>query len=159
MVRKLEISHFRRALREEGFYMPERVAMFLKSFGELEIKQANSDYFHFDVIKAVSGVDPDWVKEYYREQTHEELCIIGEAFNEYMVLCMSSAGSVYAGFDDTLVYVGASGEEAVEALLCSGHELPEVVAGDTPDSDYTEQLVPESHIMYRSVPLEISTPI
>lgn len=42
-----------------------------------------------------------------------------------MTLCMSPKGEVYAGFDEILVFVGVSGEDAINAL-CSGHELAKV---------------------------------
>ncbi len=79
----------------------------------------------FNVPEAIGNVDPDWVIEDYSERVKDKLCIIGEAFNGYMVLCMSSAGEVYAGFDNTLVYVGVSGEKAIDSL-CAGKKLVKV---------------------------------
>jgi len=123
--RKVNISEFIPVLHEEGFSLTKKVAQFLKSFGKLKIKQPGGDYFHFDVIEATLSVDTDWVKQDYSERVGEKLCIIGEAFNGYMTLCMSPQGEVYAGFDDTLVYVGTSGYDAIEALSL-GYELAKV---------------------------------
>ncbi|MEN8220867.1 MAG: SUKH-3 domain-containing protein [Pseudomonadota bacterium] len=123
--RKVNISEFIQVLHEEDFSLPKKVAQFLKSFGKLKIKQPGGDYFHFDVIEATLSVDTDWVKQDYSERVGEKLCIIGEAFNGYMTLCMSPQGEVYAGFDDTLVYVGTSGYDAIEALSL-GYELAKV---------------------------------
>ncbi len=123
--REININEFRQALREEGFVMPNKAAQFLKVFGKLKIEQLCGDYFHFDVAEAVESVDPDWIKEDYSKRAGEKLCIIGEAFNGYMTVCMSPQGRVYAGFDDTLVYAGASGNEAIETLSL-GYELTEV---------------------------------
>ncbi len=85
-------------------------------------------------MEAVDNVDPDWVIENYSERTDSNLCLIGEAFNGYMALCMSPKGEVYAGFDETLVYVGVSGEEAINKL-CLGHELAKVPELNTGLSD------------------------
>lgn len=52
-----------------------------------------------------------------------------------MVLTMSLTGKVYAGLDDILVYVGQSGEDAIEAL-CTGRELEQVADDKLGDTVY-----------------------
>jgi len=123
--RRTDTSEFCQILSSEGFAPSGKITEFLKRFGNLRIRQKTGDCFHFDISEAVSNVDPDWITENYSERAGSNLCAIGEAFSGYMVLCMSPKGEVYAGFDETLVYVGASGEEAV-SNLCSGHELVKV---------------------------------
>jgi len=124
-------SEYQKILTEEKFELSDAVTLFLKRFGGLLVKHphaklpSETEYFHFDVTKAVKGVDSDWVKDDYSERVGQPLCIIGEAFNRYMVLAMSPDGEVYAGFDSTLVHVGQSGEEAIENL-CSGRELEKI---------------------------------
>jgi len=143
-------SEYKRLLNQENFELSETIEQFLKSFGGLSIKYSNDVFeqffrsfgplfvknlhtkardatgdFHFDVVKAVHRVDPLWVLVDYSKRVGEPLCIIGEAFRRDMVLSMSHTGKVYAGADDFLVYVGTSGEEAIEAL-CTGRELEKV---------------------------------
>jgi hypothetical protein len=63
--------------------------------------------------------------ETYEARIGEQLCVIREAFKEHMALVMSNSGVVYAAYDDTLVRVGQSGEDAIEAL-CTGKELEHI---------------------------------
>jgi len=123
--RRINTGEFCQVLRAQGLAPSPKITDFLKRFGNLKVKQKTGDYFHFDISEAVDNVDPDWIIENYSERADSNLCIIGEAFNGYMVLCMSPKGEIYAGFDETLVYVGASGEEAINKL-CLGHELVRV---------------------------------
>ncbi|MDM8560851.1 SUKH-3 domain-containing protein [Candidatus Parabeggiatoa sp. HSG14] len=151
-----QFSEYKHLLNQEEFELSDSIEQFLKSFGGLFIKcshnvfeqlfrsfgpllatnphakvrDATSD-FHFDVIKAVHRVDSLWVSVDYSERIGEPLCTIGDAFRGDMVLSMSLTGKVYAGADDFLVYVGASGEEAIEAL-CTGRELEKVPELTTP---------------------------
>jgi hypothetical protein len=129
--RYVEIKNYEEVLNNEGFSIHDCVKNLLKEFANLTVihphaKVSNEkDYFHFDVSKAVKGRDPYWVKEDYRVRVGKNLCIIGEAFRGYMVLSMSDDGNVYAGFDDILVHVGISGDDAIEAL-CTGRKLLEI---------------------------------
>jgi hypothetical protein len=43
----------------------------------------------------------------------------------YMTLMMTPDGRVFASFDDTLVQVGASGDDALEAI-CMNRAMPDV---------------------------------
>lgn len=123
-------QYYRQLLTAHHFQLSEVQAKFLKNFGGLLIKHPHAvkfdliDNFHFEVEQALQGGDPDWVKEDYSERVGESLCVIGEAFRRGMVLCMSPTGKVYAGTDDWLVYVGASGEEAIEALGAGRKLIP-----------------------------------
>jgi len=133
--RVIDTTRYEKILLEEGFEVTDCVIKFLKEFGGLIIRHPHAkvsgteDYFHLDAAKAARRVDPNWVREDYSQRVGKKLCVIGDAFNEYMVLSMSADGEVFAGFDDILVYVGSSGEEAIEAI-CSGKELPEILEKD-----------------------------
>jgi len=126
-----QLDEYKRILKQEEFELSETIEQFLKSFGGLLVKHPHAkvpdvtDYVHFDVIKAINGSDPNWVSADYSVRTGEDLCIIGEAFRRNTILSMSPTGKVYSGADDFLTYVGASGEEAIEAL-CTGRELEQV---------------------------------
>lgn len=135
------LNEYQQILTDEGFELSDTVTQFLTRFGGLLVEHPHAqlpeetEHFHFEVIKAVEGIDPDWVKEDYSERVGKPLCIIGEAFNRYMVLAMSPDGQVYAGFDGTLVHVGQSGEDAIEAL-CTGRELEQVADDKLGDTVY-----------------------
>ncbi len=126
-----QFDEYKRILNQEEFELSETIEQFLKRFGGLIVKYPHAkvrdacDDFHFDVLKAIHGGDTNWVSGDYSARTGEELCVIGEAFRRDMVLSMSPTGKVYSGADDFLTYVGASGEEAIEAL-CTGRELERV---------------------------------
>lgn len=143
-----DIEFVKDKLRAAGFAIPNKVAVFLNHFGNIRVENNSDDSFHFNAPEAIGNVDPDWVIEDYSARVRDKLCIIGEAFNGYMVLCMSSAGEVYAGFDNTLVYVGASGEEAIDKL-CLGRKLVKVpeanpeVSAELKDSINNRSLINE----------------
>jgi hypothetical protein len=126
-----QLDEYKRILKQEEFELSDTLEQFLKSFGGLLVKHPHAkvpdvtDYVHFDVIKAINGSDPNWVSADYSVRTGEDLCIIGEGFRRNTILSMSPTGKVYSGADDFLTYVGASGEEAIEAL-CTGRELEQV---------------------------------
>ena len=42
-----------------------------------------------------------------------------------MTVIMNLDGKVYAGYDDTLIHVGTSGTDAIEAL-CTGRDMPQI---------------------------------
>jgi hypothetical protein len=135
-----QFDEYKRILNQEEFELSDTIEQFLKSFGGLLVKHPHAkvhdviDYFHCDVVKAINGSDPNWVSADYSERVGEPLCIIGEAFRRNMVLSMSPTGKVYAGVDDFLICVGASGEDAIEAL-CTGRELEKVPELATTDDD------------------------
>ncbi|OQY58692.1 MAG: hypothetical protein B6245_10500 [Desulfobacteraceae bacterium 4572_88] len=121
-------DNYVRLLGKEGFIVSKNIKEFLYKFGGLSIRHPHAkckditDYFHFDVIKALSSGDTSWVLEVYSSRIGKNLCIIGEAFRRSMVLCMAPNKEVYAGIDEKLFYIGDSGESAIESL-CNGHEL------------------------------------
>lgn len=58
-------------LEQEDFYISDAVRAFLYKFGGLLVRHPHAkikektDYFHFDVIKAIDSGDPGWVSEEY----------------------------------------------------------------------------------------------
>jgi len=126
-----QLDEYKRILNQKEFEVSDTIEQFLKHFGGLFIKYPHAkvrdacDDFHFDIIKAINGGDPNWVSGDYSARTGEELCIIGEAYRRDMVLCMSPTGKVYSGADDFLMFVGTSGEETIESL-CTGRKLEQI---------------------------------
>ncbi len=125
------LNKYKQALESNGFSVPAAIESFLNSFGGLLVKHPHAelkeqtDYFHFNVIKAISGGDPAWVTDEYSSRVGKQLCVIGEAFRRSMTLCMSSDKKVYAGLDDMLFLVGNSIKSAIETL-CNGNDLEKI---------------------------------
>jgi len=64
-----QLDEYKRILNQEEFELSDTIEQFLKSFGGLLVKHPHAmpnviDYVHFDVIKAINGSDPDWVKDW-----------------------------------------------------------------------------------------------
>ncbi|MDM8549382.1 SUKH-3 domain-containing protein [Desulfobacterales bacterium HSG2] len=134
-------DEYTKALEHEDFYVSDAVREFLYKFGGLSVRHPHAkikektDYFHFDVIRAINSGDPGWVSEEYSPRIGKELCVIGEAFRRSMVLCMSPDKSVYAGADENLFFIAESGELAIESL-CNGDELKEIPEENFSGGDY-----------------------
>jgi hypothetical protein len=128
--RQVDTSEYEKSLKSEGYPVHTIVVDFLKSFGGLRVIHSHhrvpqtNDEFCINPIVAASHIYPERVED-YSERVGAPLCVIGEAFNYHMTLMMDSNGGVYAGYDDTLIRVGDSGSDAIEAL-CSGRNMPEV---------------------------------
>ncbi len=125
--RKIDISEMEILVKRNGFPINPFVGSILGEFGGLRVTHPHAvvpgveDYFHFDVARAISGRDMKWLED-YSKIVGEQLTPVGEAFRDYMILCVGGSGCVYAGFDETLVLVGESPEFAIENL-CSGAKL------------------------------------
>lgn len=122
--RVVEIDKQVRALEKDGYTVADAVRRFLSSFGLLRLEYAHyqdptrPDHAHFDAAKAAANIFPEKVTN-WSEIVGEELCPIGEAFSDHMTLAMGGRGAVYGGYEGTIVRVGSTEEEAIEAL-CSG---------------------------------------
>ena len=126
-----DTTDYQEALKKEGYPIHPSVISFLTRFGGLHVTHPHArvpdmeDWFDLDPAKAAANVSIRAIKNGYNKRVDNELCVIGEAFRGYMVLMMAPDDKVYAGYDDLMVSVGDSGEDAIEAL-CTGRELPEV---------------------------------
>ena len=128
--RCVDTSEYEKSLHSEGYPLHEVVLDFLKRFGSLRVVYPHyrvkdeKDELYINPTVAVADIGSGWVEE-YSERIGVPLCVIGQVFSYHMTLVMGSDGKVYAGYDDTLIYVGDSGIDAIEAL-CSGRDMPEV---------------------------------
>ncbi|MEH2012928.1 SUKH-3 domain-containing protein [Nostoc sp.] len=128
--RCVDTSEYEKSLQSEGYSLYEVVLDFLKRFGGLLVVYPHhrvkdeKDQFYINPTVAVVDIDSGWVEK-YSERIGVPLCLIGQAFSYHMTLMMDSNGGVYAGYDDTLIRIGNSGSDAIEAL-CSGRDMPEV---------------------------------
>lgn len=113
--REFDISPYKSANIKHG-HTPynEATEQFLRSFGGLTLG-APRGRFHFNAKKASKTLFPEDVKE-YEERLGVALSVIGEADNGCYTLMMAPTGVVYGAFDELLILVGMSGEEAIERL-------------------------------------------
>ena len=104
---------------------------FLAEFGGLTVihpharARTRPDRFVIDALLAAKGTDPSWVREYERRSGEPALTPVGEAARGYLIMCMGPDGHVYGGYDDFLIRLGTSGDDAIEGL-CTGREAPQV---------------------------------
>lgn len=128
--RYVDTSEYEKSLKSEGYPIHAVVMDFLRQFGGLLVVHPHhrlkeeKDEFCINPSVAASHIYPEPVED-YSERVGAPLCVIGEAFSYHMTLVMDPDGKVYAGYDDTLIYVGNSGIDAIEAI-CSGRDMPEI---------------------------------
>ncbi|MCC5618654.1 SUKH-3 domain-containing protein [Nostoc sp. CHAB 5836] len=129
--RKVDTSEYEKCLKLEGYPDHAVVVDFLARFGGLRVIYPHprvpqtTDEFCINPMVAAAHICLERVKEDYDQRLGAPLCVIGEAFDYHMTLMMDSNGKVYAGYDDTLIHVGDSGIDAIEAI-CSGRHKAEV---------------------------------
>lgn len=130
--RIVDIGEYEKNLKSEGYLIHAVIVDFLKRFGGLRLVYPHhrvpqhNDEFIIDPSVAAADIYPEKVTEDYSERVGMPLCVIGEAFSRHMTVMMASDGKVYAGYDDTLILVGNSGVDAIEAF-CRGGEMPELL--------------------------------
>ena len=125
--RSVDTSEYEKSLNSEGYPLHEAVLDFLKRFGGLRViyphhrAKDEKDEFYINPTVAVAGISSGWVEE-YSERVGVQLCVIGQAFSYRMTLVMAPNGEVYAGFDDTLICIGNSETDPIEALRSQRHK-------------------------------------
>jgi len=117
--------------RADGHALLPSARAFLAEFGGLTVVHpharapASTDRFVIDALVAARGTDPDWVRDYERRSGETALTPVGEAARGYLIMCMGPGGHLYGGYDNFLVRLGTSGDDAIEGL-CTGREAPQV---------------------------------
>src|SRR5215467_2384089 len=118
-------------LRADGHKLLPSARRFVEEFGGLAVvhphfKVAGSPgNFVIDPLLATRGTDPGWVRDHEHRTTEPALTPIGQASRGYLIMCMGHEGAVYGGYDKVLMILGASGDDALEAL-CTGRESPHI---------------------------------
>jgi hypothetical protein len=131
-----EVAEFVRLLELKGYPVFPAVVGFLKKFGGLRIenpsaKRPAAEDWHFDVAKASRNISLSRIQALYVPRVHSNLCIIGEADKDYITLMMDEKGRVYGGFEETLVFLGESGEDAIDQLGSENYARPIDEPGDS----------------------------
>jgi hypothetical protein len=123
--RVVDVVPFERALRAEGYDVPDHVRRFLAAYGGLHVSLPHPRFpritiqFHFDAAQAASGIYREKL-EALAERTGAALCPIGEGYGAMLV--MDTSGRVYAVLDDWLAKVGETGADAIETM-CTNRDL------------------------------------
>jgi len=128
--RVIDTGVYEDTLRKRRYPVHECVLQFLREFGGLTVIHPHKhfpneeDRFHLNASKAANSIDFSRVKS-YSARIGTPLCVIGQAYREYMVLLMDSNERIYAGYDGLLIKVGDSAVEAIEAL-CTGASFSKI---------------------------------
>lgn len=128
--RNIDTLIYEKALKSEGYKIYEPVLKFLKQFGGMEIiipafrRPDAIDKVYIDPIRAINGIYRGNVIE-YEERVGESMAVIGETYNEQLVLLISESGKFYVAFDDFLAKLGDNVYEALDTF-CESKQPEEV---------------------------------
>lgn len=127
--RKIFTLDYQLYARMSGYYWNKVIRDFLREFGDLEIlfeRNCGQDLLHFDVHKAIRGIDPRVVLEEYNKAANtKNLCVIGQAYTTHLTLLMSETGEVFGGYDESFCLLGNTGIEAIENICFNKPSLKE----------------------------------
>ena len=135
--RAVDTGVYTRLLKAEGYPVFPCVEQFFRSFASLKVffstPQGEDNDFSLDPSEAIEVIYAERVTEDYSPRVGLALCTIGLYHHGNMVLMMDSGGAVYGGYDETLLFIADSGEEALEAMI-TGAEFSEVGAAESEDT-------------------------
>lgn len=129
-LRHIDIQPYQEALSLDGYEISDKAKTFFAEFGGLELvhpayRVSNEiDHTHFDPLRAISGICHERV-ETYEERIGEKLVVIGEGYNEQLVLLISESGRIFGAYDDFLTCLGNNTFEALDAI-CQRKETPKI---------------------------------
>ncbi|MCL2141886.1 MAG: SUKH-3 domain-containing protein [Methanimicrococcus sp.] len=122
--RRIDTAEIVKILSDEGYQLNKYALEVIEQFGNLELEHPSykiknqTEKLHFNPLKACEGIYREKVEE-YESRIGESLVVIGEAYNEHLTLMVSDNGSIYGGYDDFLVRLGNSIEDALETIYYS----------------------------------------
>ncbi|CAN5125060.1 SUKH-3 domain-containing protein [soil metagenome] len=124
--RTLDTFAYLAALESERHPIFPTVTEFLRSFGGLQIHfkhfaTGGDDTLSLDPFEAADSIPREHI-DGYEKRVGAKLCPVGEAFSRHYIVMIDPAGRLFAGYDDTLVLLGNTPEEAIENL-CQGRDL------------------------------------
>lgn len=128
--RRIDVNKYKKCFQEENYPLLGTVRRFLAEFGDLHIEfqreNGEMDLLHFDAIKAARDIDPAWVQKAYANRLkNDNLCVIGQAYSNHIILFMDGDEKVYGGYDDLLYIISASGKGAIEHI-CLNYLIEEI---------------------------------
>ena len=138
--RKIDTTEILKVLKEERYDLNSKVIEFIENFGNLELEHpafrtiGRIEKMHFKPLRASSGIVREKVEE-YEERTGEVLVVIGEAYNENLLLMLSHTGKMYGAFDGYLTLLGNSINEGLESIFYSKETIEIDELEDIDDMD------------------------
>ncbi|QDA60227.1 SUKH-3 domain-containing protein [Hymenobacter jejuensis] len=119
--RSTDISQYQEVIEREGLPWNRAVHGFLSEFGGLLLHFVRHDgsltSAHFHALRALGSDDAFWVPEKYAPRLPQhQLCVVGQAYNNQLLLFMDETGAMYGGFEDFLYLIAATGAEAIQAI-------------------------------------------
>jgi len=131
--RDVDPGVYQRVLEAEGYEVFPCVLEFLRSFASIRayftMPEGGENDFFLDPVEAVDVIYMERVAEDNGPRIGMTLCVIGLYHHNNMVLMMDSDGAVYGGYDETLLHIADSAEEAIEAMV-KGAEFSEIQEGE-----------------------------
>lgn len=121
--RQLDENTIINQVKEEGYPVFPKAISFMRSYGGLLILFNNhqngmkDDTINLDFEKATHIESSEKIKKYYVSRVQKDLCLIGSAYRDYMILLMAKDGFVYGAYENYLCFISPSGEGALEAII------------------------------------------
>lgn len=159
--RAVPVEPFLEPLVEEDYEIPPVLREFLRGYGGLEFEYPNP---YRPELADTCGIDPQLAIDalfkirvgLWGERVGAQLVPFGEAGRLFLV--MAADGRVWAGFDEILIEIGSSPEDALDAL-CEVRERPDVppdkaMNGSALGAQATARLTAAGWHPGRAVPVE-----
>lgn len=119
--RRIDVRGLLTLLSAAGYPIWKSVSEFLCEFGMLRFHNADAQPpaavdWHFCPDILLAGAAPQTMAEVER-RVGLPVCVIGAASNDHMMLYMDPRSRVYAAYGDYVYLIGASGPDALVALI------------------------------------------
>jgi hypothetical protein len=126
--RRVETGDMTRALASEGYAVSPLLEGFLAEYGNLLVLfprrfAGRPDTVNLNASRAASGIYKEAVDE-YGHRIGKAVVPVGTVYSDHMTMLLADDGSVYGGFDDTLVFFGKSPAEGLETILTEADTEP-----------------------------------
>lgn len=122
--RSVDIQPYVDGLHSEGYVVHDAARRFLSEFGGLTIHhpafrlREQESTTHFCAVEAAGEVWQERVA-LYEQAVHDELVVVGAAFNGYLTLLVGASGKVYGAYDTYLTCLGDDAYSAIDNI-CLG---------------------------------------
>lgn len=119
--RAVPTAMYEQAYESEGVPFLPRTKQFLRAFGGLiiryETKARQEDVLEFFAERAVQGMGGRGLEDFQERIGVAPLCPIGHYLFGTCMLFMDNGGRVLGGSDETVTFIGETGEEAIGNIL------------------------------------------
>jgi hypothetical protein len=121
--RELDEEEIAKKIKDEGYPVMKSVLSFMKNFEGLVIKFDNlqnglkDDTINLDFEQATHIETPGKIRKSYLPRIQKELCLLGTAYRDHLILLMSEDGYVYGAFENYFCLIEKTGIGALEAII------------------------------------------